>query len=121
MTARRNTRVSLARKFERNVTKFAPHKALKLIASGKLTYDERVVLHRVARDMSSFDFTLTLHVRLTSPSVHPHGSPGISLPQGPRNLATYVLKKHRKSGNLCTYETRPRQTTPPPGLEGHLE
>ena len=29
------------------VTKCAPHKALKLIASGKLTFDERVVLHRV--------------------------------------------------------------------------
>jgi len=28
------------------VTKFAPHLALKLIA-GKLTFDERVVLHRV--------------------------------------------------------------------------
>ena len=29
------------------MTKFAPHKALKLIAEGKLTFDERVVLHRV--------------------------------------------------------------------------
>ena len=29
------------------VTKFAPHRALKLIVSGKLTFDERVVLHRV--------------------------------------------------------------------------
>jgi len=29
------------------VTKFAPHKVLKLIAGGKLTVDERVVLHRV--------------------------------------------------------------------------
>jgi hypothetical protein len=28
------------------VTKFAPHKALGLIARGKLTFDERVVLHR---------------------------------------------------------------------------
>jgi len=28
------------------VTKFAPHKALKLIARGKLTFDERVVVHR---------------------------------------------------------------------------
>ena len=33
--------------FERNVTKFAPHKALKLIVRGKLTFDERVVLPRV--------------------------------------------------------------------------
>jgi len=29
------------------VTKFAPHKALKLIASCKLTFDERVEDHRV--------------------------------------------------------------------------
>ena len=34
--------------FERTVTKFVPHKSPKLIASGKLTFDERVVLHRVA-------------------------------------------------------------------------
>ena len=31
-----------------HVTKFAPHSALKLIASGKWTFDERVELHRVA-------------------------------------------------------------------------
>ena len=37
----------LAREFEGHVTKFAPHKALKLIAWGKMTFDERVVLHRV--------------------------------------------------------------------------
>ena len=29
------------------VTKFAPHEALRLIAGGKLTFDERVVVHRV--------------------------------------------------------------------------
>ena len=29
------------------VTKFAPHKALKITARAKLTFDERVVLHRV--------------------------------------------------------------------------
>ena len=34
-------------RFERNVTRFAPHEALKLIARGKLTFDERVVVHRV--------------------------------------------------------------------------
>ena len=34
----------LGRKFDRNVTKLAPHKALKLIARCKLTFDERVVL-----------------------------------------------------------------------------
>ena len=42
-------RVSFVRTFERYVTKCAPYKALKLIARGKLTFDERVVLHRVAR------------------------------------------------------------------------
>ena len=36
-----------------NVTKFAPHDAVKLIASGKLTFDERVVLHRVGVSVSS--------------------------------------------------------------------
>ena len=46
-SARWSTRVSLAQYFERNVTKFAPHKARNLIASCKLTFDERVVLHRV--------------------------------------------------------------------------
>ena len=29
------------------MTKFAPNQALKLIAGGKLTFDERVILHRV--------------------------------------------------------------------------
>ena len=32
------------------VTKFAPHLALKIIAGGKLTFDERVVLHRVVNE-----------------------------------------------------------------------
>ena len=36
-----------------NVTKFAPHNAVRLIASGKLTFDERVVLHRVGVSVSS--------------------------------------------------------------------
>jgi len=40
--------ISLARNSERNVTKFAPHEALKSITRGKLTLDERVVLRRVA-------------------------------------------------------------------------
>ena len=39
--------VSLRRKFDRNVTKFAPHKALKLNTKGKLTFDERVEVYRV--------------------------------------------------------------------------
>ena len=33
--------------FGRNVTKFAPHKALNLIARGKSSFDERVVAYRV--------------------------------------------------------------------------
>ena len=39
------------------VTKFAPHQALKLTACGKLTFDERVVLHRVF-----FPFQVTLNL-----------------------------------------------------------
>ena len=39
------SRVSFVRISERNVTKFAHHQAPKLIAWGKLTLDERVVLH----------------------------------------------------------------------------
>ena len=38
----------MVRTFERYATKFAPHKVLKSITRGKLTFDERVVLHRVA-------------------------------------------------------------------------
>ena len=34
-------------KFEVHVTKIAPQKAQKLIAWGKLTFDERFVVHRV--------------------------------------------------------------------------
>ena len=37
---------------EGNVTKCAPHEAYKLIAVGKLTFDERIVLHRVGITMS---------------------------------------------------------------------
>jgi len=32
---------------EGDVSKFAPHKAIQLNARGKLTFDKRVVLHRV--------------------------------------------------------------------------
>ena len=42
-------RVSSGHFFKRNVTKFSPHTALKLIACGKLTFDERVVVHRLGR------------------------------------------------------------------------
>ena len=35
--------------FERNVTNFAPHEALKLIAWGRLTFEERVVVHPTLR------------------------------------------------------------------------
>ena len=40
------------------VTKPAPHEALKLIARGMLTFDERVVLHRVGRDVVFFFINL---------------------------------------------------------------
>ena len=46
-TARWSTRVSLGLNFDRNVTSFSPPTALKLIARGKLTFDEQFVLHRV--------------------------------------------------------------------------
>ena len=46
-STRWSSRGSLARSLERNGTKFVPHKALKLIARGKSTFDERVELHRV--------------------------------------------------------------------------
>ena len=39
---------SLVQFFERNMTNFAAHTALKLIAFGKLNVDERFSLHRVA-------------------------------------------------------------------------
>ena len=45
------SRVSLPRISEGYVTKFALHKAQKVITSGKLTFDERVVLHRVDGSM----------------------------------------------------------------------
>ena len=43
--------VSFPWNLERNVTTVAPHMALKLIAWGKLTFDERVVLHRAGADL----------------------------------------------------------------------
>ena len=39
--------------FERYVTKFAPRKALKLITGETLTFDRRVVLHRVGARLVS--------------------------------------------------------------------
>ena len=41
--------VSLAQDCGRNMTTLAPHKALKIIAGGKLTFDEMVALHHVVR------------------------------------------------------------------------
>ena len=51
-TTRWTSRASVPRISEGCVTKFASHKALNLIAWGKLTFDERVVAHRV--DPSTF-------------------------------------------------------------------
>ena len=48
VTTRWSMRVSLPSNLQGDVTKFAPHKALKLIAWGQLTFDERVVVRRVA-------------------------------------------------------------------------
>jgi len=53
LSARWSTRIWLARNFDCNVTTFAPHKALELIVWGRLTFDERVVLHRVAGNRSA--------------------------------------------------------------------
>ena len=52
------------------MTKFAPPQALKLIERGRLTFDERVVLHRVDRG--------------TARKTHPH----LGTPQGPRHRPT---------------------------------
>ena len=41
-------KVSLPEMFDGHVTKFALHKALMLITLGKLTCDERFIVHRVA-------------------------------------------------------------------------
>ena len=46
--------------FERYVIKSAPHKALTLITSGKLTFDERVALHRVISHQPRTNQTLKL-------------------------------------------------------------
>jgi hypothetical protein len=46
-TTRWSSRCSLPRMSEGRVTKFAPQKTLTLVTRGKLTFDERVVPHRV--------------------------------------------------------------------------
>jgi len=46
------SRVLLARNVEHHVTKFAPHKILMFLASGKFTFDERFALHRVVSTIS---------------------------------------------------------------------
>ena len=48
-------RVSTTRNCAGYVTEFAPHKALKLIVSSKLTFDETVVRHRVPYEVSPND------------------------------------------------------------------
>ena len=47
VTTRRSPRDSLPPNLEGYVTKIAPHKAFDLILGGKLTFDERVIVHRV--------------------------------------------------------------------------
>ena len=47
-TTRWTLRGSVPRISEGYVTKFAPHKAPKSIVTGQVTFDERVLLHRVA-------------------------------------------------------------------------
>ena len=70
-------RVTLVQNVERYVTKVAPHKALTLIVSGKLTLDDRVVLHRV----NCVGFTMTCSRQVTiaqgrtcEKGTHPPGS-----------------------------------------------
>ena len=53
-SARWSSRLSLPDFFEGYVSQFAPHKALKLIPSGKLTFEERVVAHRVVKEEPGF-------------------------------------------------------------------
>jgi hypothetical protein len=52
-TSRWNSRVS-SLKFEGHVTKFAPHEALESMTSGRLTLDEKVVLHRVECEVLAY-------------------------------------------------------------------
>ena len=47
--------------FEGKATKFAPNMALKSIARGKLTFDDRVVRHRVAGGYSRFSAARLAH------------------------------------------------------------
>ena len=47
------TRGSFPQNYGGYVTKCAPHQTRKLIARGKLTFDERVVLHRMGRAWGS--------------------------------------------------------------------
>ena len=49
LPTRWTSRVALPRNFEGRVTIFAPHYALNLTAWDKLTFDERIVVHRVTR------------------------------------------------------------------------
>ena len=58
-------RISFVQIFEGHVAKIAPRKAQMLVVSGNFTCDERVVLHRVARDVSKFEGYVTIfaHIR----------------------------------------------------------
>ena len=47
LTTQSSSEFSFVQIFKRYVTKFAQHKVLQSIAWGKVTFDERVVLHHV--------------------------------------------------------------------------
>ena len=67
------SRVSLARNFQRFVTNFAPNKALKQIARGKVNFDERAVVHGVALlicNISSHRATADLENVSSDPFMH---------------------------------------------------
>ena len=51
LSTQRTSRVSLPQSLEGLLTKYIPHIALKMISSGRLTFDERLVLHRVDQDI----------------------------------------------------------------------
>jgi len=57
-SAQWRTRVLFPPHFQGHVNTFAPHEAVKLIACGELTADDRVVLHRVHLGLRGQQFTV---------------------------------------------------------------